>query len=274
MKMNEILSSAFLAAMLMLPACRTPSNSPARPSSVLSAPYYRVFRGVVRGDISREEYLLKLSTSFIPALPPLYAGKGGLAYIPALPPEVKPAAVADEFALVAFESEEAYRAARATPEGQRYGDLHWTVFDRERTRTGGAVSLGSELVAETPYDVLGKPVDWQTGYASFYIGLRKKGVAPEEFLKKMGEHVRVVAQALAPLGLDGYVMVAGADYEAAYLHWPSQKAAEAAFASDASRPVMETGAAILDNLLFVPVEPFTGTIKEGQALNVELKRRS
>lgn len=272
MKMNDILSAAFLAATMMLPACRTPSAPAARSASVVPVPYYRVFRGVARADISREEFLMKLNTSFIPALPPLYGGKGGLAYIPALPPETKPTAVADEFALVAFESEEAYRAARATPEGQRYGDLHWTVFDRERTRTGGAVSLGSELVAETPYDVLGKPVDWQTGYSSFYIGLRKKGVTPKEFLKGMGEHVRVVAQSLAPLGLDGYVMVAGDDYEAAYLHWPSQKAAEAAFASEAARPVIETGTAILDNLLFVPVEPFTGTIKPGQAVNVRIEK--
>lgn len=228
----------------------------------------------MRQDLSREQYVLRLSTSFVPALPTAYADKGASAYIVALPPGSKPAGIADEFALVAWESEAAYKAARETPQGRWHADLHWTVFDRERSRGGTAVPLAGALLAETPYDILQKPVDWQTGYASFYVGLRKTGVSPEEFLKKMREHVQVVAEALVPLGLDGYVMVAGADYEAAYLHWPSREAADAAFASEASRPVIATGRLILDNLMFTPAEPFTGTIVTGQAVNVRFERRS
>lgn len=272
--MNDILSTVFASAMLLLPACRT-VQTPA-PAAAMSAraPYYRFFLGAMRQDLSREQYLLQLSTSFVPALSTAYADKGASAHIVALPPDSKPAWVADEFALIAWESEDAYKAALKTPQGRRHVALRWTVFDFERSRSGPAVLLAGALLAETPYDILQKPVDWQTGYASFYVGLRKAGVSPEEFLKKMREHVQVVGETLAPLGLDGYVMVAGADYEAAYLHWPSRQAAEAAFASEASRPATETGRAILDDLMFTPVEPFAGTIKPGQAVNVRFKRRS
>lgn len=270
--MNDILAGAFVTATLFLPACRT---APApRLGAAASAPYYRFFRGAKRPDLSPQQLREGLSSVFIPALPEAYADKGALAYLPALPPESKPAEIADEFALVAFQSEAAYRAARQTPEGRRYNDLHWTVFDRERTRTGGAVPLAEALAAETPYDVLGKPVDWQSGYSTFYIGLRKAGVTPEDFLKKMREHVAVIRDALAPQGLDGYVMIAGEGYEAAYLHWPSREAADKAFASAGGRAAVATAAPILDNLMFAPTEPFAGTIQPGQALNVRFERRA
>ncbi len=270
--MNDILSAAFVAVTLLLPACR---SVPSRPSSVVAepAPYYRFFRGAMRADISQEEYLSRMSSTFVPALPAAYADQGASAYLPAVPPASKPAGIADEFALIAWDSEKAYTAARETPEGRSHAELHWTLFDRERSRSGAAIPLATELAAETPYDVLGTPVDWQKGYATFYIGLRKQSLSPVEFLKGLHAHVLEIRQALVPQGLDGYVFVAGADYEAAYLHWPSREASEKAFASNAGKAAAAGGSAILDHLVFVPAEPFAGKIAPGQAVNVRFKRK-
>ncbi|MDO8757441.1 MAG: hypothetical protein Q7J64_05480 [Elusimicrobiota bacterium] len=270
--MNDILSAAFLAATLLLPACRSVASRPSFRAAE-PAPYYRFFRGVMRADLSQEEYLARMSSTFIPALPAAYADKGASAYIPAVPPASKTAGIADEFALIAWDSEQVYKAARETPQGRGHAELHWTVFDRERSRSGTTVPLAAELAAETPYDVLGTPVDWQKGYATFYIGLRKPGLSSAEFLKGLHAHVLEIREALVPQGLDGYVFVAGADYEAAYLHWPSREAAEAAFASDAGKAAAAGGSAILDHLLFAPAEPFTGKIASGQAVNVLFERK-
>lgn len=266
--MNELLSAAFVSATLLVSACRTavPSPSPA------GAPYYRVFRGMKRADLSGAEYLARLSSTFVPALPKAYAGKGAAAYLPAVPPASKPAGLADEFALVVWDSEAAYQAARETPEGRAHADLHWTVFDRERSRGSTAIPLAQELAPETAYDVLGKPVDWQRGYATFYVGLRKGGLSGAEFLTRLRAHVAEIRDALAPQGLDGYVFVAGADYEAAYLHWPSREAADAAFASTAGKAAAEGGSRILEHLVFVAAEPFAGTLAAGQAVNVPIDR--
>lgn len=270
--MNKLLATIFASALLLLSACRTASYRPVPLAS--TAPYYRFFRGVARVDLTREEYLARMSSTFVPALPAAYADKGATAYLPVVPPASKPAGLADEFALIAWESEEVYKAARETPEGRAHAELHWTVFDRERSRSGTAVSLGSELASETPYDVLGTAVDWQKGYATFFIGTRKPGLSSEDFLKKLHAHVTEVRRALSPQGLDGYVFVAGTDYEAAYLHWPSREASETAFTSDGGKAAVAEAQKILDPLVFVPAEPFSGTISSGQALNVRFERRA
>ena len=91
--------------------------------------------------------------------------------------------VADEVALVAYESLEVYNTAKATPEGKIYSDLHWTAFDKERTKLGGSIkwSPGDSLVVDQAYDAIGRNIDWQAGHSTLWIGVRKKGTG-EEFV--------------------------------------------------------------------------------------------
>lgn len=266
--MTDLLSAAFLSASLLASAARPVAAEPAS-----SAPYYRVFRGAKRADLSQADYELRLSSSFIPALPATYADKGVLAYLPALPPADKPAAVPDEFALVAWESEKAYQTATRTPEGRRHGDLHWTVFERKASRGTSAVPFRDALAADTAYDVFGKPVDWQTGYSTFYVGLRDPKLSPAQFLEALRKHVIAMRAVLAPRGADGYVFLGTGDYETAYLHWPSRAAADAAFAAPEVQAAVATGRGVLVDLRYVPTEPFAGQAKAGQALNVRFERR-
>ena len=264
--MNDALCAAFAAAALLLPAARPADAGPEAKAS--AAPYYRVFRGARRADLAPEDYVLRLSSSFIPALPATYADKGALAYLAALPPASKPAGLPDEFALVAWKSESAFKAAIQTPAGRRHGDMHWDVFDRALSRGVAAAPFKNDLVAETAYDVLVRPVDWQKGYSTVYVGLRDPKRTPAEFLEGLRKHVVAMRDALAPRGADGYIFVGTDDYELAFLHWPSRKAADAAFASDPVKAAAATAEGVLVNLQFSPTEPFAGSIKPGQAVNV------
>ena len=266
----KITRLAGLLGMALLVGCATTSKAL---RAAETGPYYRVFRGVQRQDIPIAEFRRKLVSEFIPALPALQEKLGARVYIPALTPDNKPAGLADEFAMVEYDSESAYRAARETPVGKQYGDRHWTVFDSTRTKTGGAVAFAGTVEAETPYDVLGKKTDWQSGYVTFYVGLRKAGVSEVDFLKGMAKHVADVKAVLEPQGLDAYVMVANGQYEAAWQRWPSQEAAQKAFASPAFQALIPEGSSLLENLQFSEAARFVGTLAPGQAVNVPIGTR-
>ncbi|MBI5631464.1 MAG: hypothetical protein HY921_11335 [Elusimicrobia bacterium] len=247
----------------------------ARLAGAAEAPYYRVFRGVKRPDVTQEYFARQLTTVFIPALPAAHAKNGAAAYLPALPPEGHPASIVDEYALVAYESEPVYQAARRTPEGQAYSDLHWTIFDREKSRSDGAVPLHGTLAEETPYDVTGRPVDWQSGHSTFFIGTRHPNLEPAAFSEKLLRHVQDVEQAFRVYGLDGYVIIVTKDkYEAAFQHWPNPEAAGAAFASAPGQAIIAGAREILVPVQWSVVEPFNGEIRPGQAVNVLFERRS
>lgn len=240
---------------------------------VESVPYYRVFRGVIRADVSQSNFMQQLNTVFIPALPLTHAKNGAVAYLPAVPPLNKPASIIDEYALVGYESRAVYEAARQTPEGRQYGDLHWTIFDREKSKSGGAVILGDQIIAETPYDVIEKPVDWQSGYSTFFIGTRHPQLNPETFIQRLYKHVVDVRRAFSTYGLDGYVIVANGDYEAAFQHWPNKDAAAAAFGSDAGKAIIAEASGILTLLQFSEAAAFNGQLQPGEVTNVRFQRR-
>lgn len=244
-----------LAVALMAPACAA------------RADYVRLFRGVKRAELGQGEFLERLA-AFIPKLPRTHARNGLKAYLPAVPPDGKPGVIPDEVALVAYESEAAYRAAQATPEGAAYADAHWVLFDKERSGRGAVSPLGDEIVAGVPYDVLGKTVDWRFGYSTFFIGLRQDGVPAESFLKKLHEHVLEARDAFGSRGLDGYVVVATRDYEIAYLHWPSKAAAEAAWRTEKGQAAVAGARALLKPLQFSDTEPYDGAPRPGRAFNV------
>lgn len=234
-----------------------------------TVPYYRFWRGVPL--LPQDEFLRKIP-DFIRATRTWLISHQGVAYLPAIPLEGAPGGIG-EVALVAYASREDYERERATPEGQAYQDLHWTLFDRARSKSGAPVALEGVIAPETPYDVLGLPVDWQSGCSSFFFGLRGDGVAPADFLAKLHQHV-MDAKALAKHGMDGYLIVATDQYEIAYQHWPRCDA-EAAFQTEDGKRVSQ-GA----QTLFKPspmqwigqVPPFNGALQPGQAANVLFPR--
>ena len=70
---------------------------------------------------------------------------------------------------------------------------------------------------------------------TFFIGLRKVSVTPEEFLARLSRHVKLVAESFRGRGLKGYVAIAHEGYEAAYMLWESRAAMSAAWVPAAAR---------------------------------------
>lgn len=236
--------------------------------------YYRFFRGFRRADVSQEEFLKRLGDVFIPAAPATHAKNGLVAYLPAVMSGDVAKQVADEIAIVAYESEQVYAQAKATPEGKAYADLHWTLFDQAKSKPAGSIPWkpGDKIAVDQAYDVLGSAPDWQTGHTTFWIGLRKKGSA-QEFLNFLAQHVADIKTSLKPRGLRGYVFMATGDYEIAYQNWTSKANMEAAYADTSVKKTTAEAGEWMSPGHFGEATLFSGKAENGQIYNVTFKRR-
>lgn len=238
------------------------------------APYYRVFRGRRRADVPAGEFNRAIPEKFVPALPRALAGKGLIAYVPALPATQAATGTPDEFAIVAYESEAVYRRLGTLPEGKAYQALHWDYFDRGLTKTGGAVPFLGTLEAETPVDVLNRPVDWQSGQCAVFIGERLPAIPRWRFLRQLSTHLGFVKKSFAGRGLDGYLVAANEDRELAWLHWTSAEAMRAAMATPEGARVLADAGRLMRTAMWAEAGPFQGTLVPGQAVNVRFSTRT
>lgn len=229
-----------------------------------TAQYFRFWQGFKKAELSQEEFLIGLNP-FMKLTVDTYAGKGLINYVVAVPPTTKPEFVPDEFALVAFDSEESYRKVRATPEGKAYGEAHWQVFDKNTSKSAEMRVLTEdvkELELNVAYNVLGKGIPLNNTYVTFFIGTRKEGVNDETFHSRMIDHLRLVGRSFESKGLRGYLALAQKDYEVAYLVWDSKEDADKAFATDEGKAVYADAEAILTPLMFTEAQIFSGEVAQ------------
>lgn len=232
-------------------------NSPAQATE---ATYYRFWQGFKKADLTHAQFLNGLP-DFVTKAPSLYANYGLSNYIVLMPPSQKPSFIPDEFALLAFDSEQSYRAARATPEGKQYGDDHWTLFDKNISKSADMLSFTGGITSLQPnaaYNIIGKPVDLAKGVTFAFVGLRKPEISKPNFLRAMASHVRLVAKTLGPKGLKGYLILATEEYEIAYMVWESQAHADAAFASPEGALVQADANKSLNLLIWKKAASYTG----------------
>lgn len=134
-----------------------------------AAPFYRFWRGWKLDNIQRPQFEACLNNGFLSTTVRVGAGRGLIGYLPVLLPDTQSAHnVPDEIALVIYTNEKDYNFIRSTPEGKAYGDLHWTLFDKNK----GSKSLQPEvyngkLESEHAYDILQSNVDWRKGHGIF-----------------------------------------------------------------------------------------------------------
>ncbi|MBC7543364.1 MAG: hypothetical protein H7338_11600 [Candidatus Sericytochromatia bacterium] len=284
--MRTTLLTTTLVAMILAgcaqPAAVLPAMAGPQAASAVSAPlktgipFFRVFRGVKRADVSATAFLQDLGKRFIPSAPLTHAKNGLVAYLPAVPAAKKASFLPDEYAVIAYESADVYAKAKATPEGQAYSDLHWELFDKAASKSATAVTLeaGAQVQADVAYDLVQRPTDWQKGHTTFFVGVRKAGVAAGAFLPGMTSHVALAKREFTPMGLDGYIIVATPEYEVAYMHWTDARSADAAMASATGKRVGEDAQRLMSMEQWTPTVPFAGTVKPGQAFNFRFERRS
>lgn len=231
-------------------------NNAASATAVPSAGFYRAWQGNKLDSMAPQD--------FLNALPEFMNGihvYGDVLnqYLVAVPPADRPAYVPDEFALVALTDEESYRRVRATPEGKAYGDSHWTLFEKAKsTSLPLDNAIPSSLVSGRAYDVIASPIDWRVGYSTFFLGLRKSGMSKGDFLHRLSQHVQLASMKFQPQGLRGYITMANADYEAAFMNWESEAAMTKAFASPGGQEVSRDGEDLFKFLQWGGARPFDG----------------
>jgi hypothetical protein len=230
-------------------------------------PLIRFFRGFRKAELTPSQYITDLQNRFIPAAPATHAKNGLVAYFPAVPSAQKPASIPDELAVIMYENDAVYQAAKSTPEGKWYSDLHREVFDKERSKSGSAVPFPGVMQFDQPYDVLGRATDWQAGVSTLFVGARKSDVTADTFLAGVSKRVADSKVHFEKAGLEGYLVVAGPDYFVEYQNW-SGSAAQRQAKPAATPDVLMTP--VLDQQATV----FNGKIAWGQAVNAKFPRRS
>lgn len=219
-----------------------------------SAGYYRVWQGFKRTDMDVATFNQKLP-AFMTATRDIYKGVLNN-YLVALPPEQKPSFVPDEFALVAIRSEQDYKEIRATSAGQAYSEAHWTVFNKENSKSAPYSSVIPKVLEHNQaYDLIGQAIDWREGHTTFFIGLKKEAYSSEQFLTWLASHTQEVAS-LKSQGLNGYIVIANDKYEVAFMNWSSKAARDLAFSTDVGQKVRAESAQYMDRLMFKEATPF------------------
>ncbi len=233
-------------------------------SQAETANFFRVFQGFRNTEMSKETFAQELP-KFMQRTVDLYEPVNLLSnYIVVIPPADKPSFIPDEFALVALTNEEGYRTVRATPEGMAYSEDHWTYFNKVTSKSA-PYELDTEqaLVHNQAYDLSPAPLDWSKGHTVFFLGTRKAGQSPEQFLAKLRSHITLAKNNLTPLGLKGYIVIANDNYEAAYINFESKEAMDAAFAQAAGEEVGADAALFMDILMWQTTQQLTLPLSTG-----------
>lgn len=267
--MKHCLLLSVVFGLLSFPAFALPGST----SSEM--PFCRFWRGFRKEGASSEEFRKRLANEFMPATVQT-PGKFGLcAYLVVVPPADHPAHIPDEIALVMYASEAGYRKMNADPEGKRYQESHWDVF--QRGTSGSLVPQAFPgIVSELPqkglaFDLIGKSADWQAGYTLFTLEFRRPELGPVDFPGKLARHLGSVRAAFSSRGLQGCLVLMTDAYVMSFMNWESRAAMDAAFASSDGKAVARNAVKILEPYMRIPARPFDGTLEFGDFVGVPIK---
>lgn len=239
-----------------------------------AAPMLRFWLGYAQEGVSAGALIDQLNARLIPQTTAVGAGRGLTAYLPLVYGAGKPAVLPDEIALIAYENERSYNAIRVTPEGKKYGPLHFEpgLFARQ-TPSG----LRSASVVATAYDGTLNPagvqavhlgpaaLDWQRGYTV----TRTLFLAPGATRDGVNEYVSALSANLG--GLRGALVLIHESYVITMLNFESQGSATHALASGLAALDRERGLMALPQAITHRAVPATGEadIGAGDALSVQ-----
>jgi hypothetical protein len=272
----------FLLAFLSTGFCAEENNG---------TPYYRFWRGFKKDGMAWEEFHKALVTDFMPATVNTLGREGLVSYLVVLPIGSGSGNIPEEVALVGYVSEEIYKTASNTPHGKAYQQKHGDIFktrgnsQAEPNEIPGQSRFSRSLVPidfesvspehfrkEAAYDVLFKPVDWQTGYSVFFMGLRNPSLRPDFFWDAMYKHVKAVKTAYSPMGLQGYVVLIDPNYEMAFMNWTSKATMEKAMQSPQGKSLENDVSNILTPLIRKEFRDFDGNVQPGECVNYKFVR--
>ncbi len=271
MKLHRIVPLILMSSFFV--QCGSASESNISEYRKASAPLYRFWRGFEKPGV--ENFHQILGDRFIPAAPETHAKNGLEAYLVVTPKEDHSDVIPDEYALVVYESQEAYQKAKATPEGVAYADMHWEIFEKETSASLVPINYSAlshkRIELNKAYDILALPVDWQRGYSTFYVGIKRPHISPGQFSDRLTNHVADVISAFSSQGLNAYVMMASDRYEIAYQNWTSKDAFEKAMRKNGG-PIATDASEFMDLDMFLGARDFDNSIGHHDFVNVKFVR--
>ena len=181
----------------------------------------RVFRGRKKAGSRQEEFVQRLEQMFIPITVQMQRLYGLTAYLPALLPESSSSMLPEEVALVFYRTQESYHEAKRCIGGRAYSELHELAFDVPASRSGFPQLFGSDrIMADQPYYLFERSVDWQTGGSRLFVGTRRTDAKSDAFLAGVAKVARQVQA--QPQSLDAAIFSATGDWLVWWDHSPVQ----------------------------------------------------
>jgi hypothetical protein len=181
----------------------------------------RVFRGRKIATTRRHGFVERLEQVFMPLTVQMQRLYGLTAYLPAVPPASDDPRLPDEVALVFYRIQGCYDDAKRSIGGRAYSELHELAFDMPASRSGFPQLLVTDsIVADRPYHLFERSVDWQGGGTRLYLGTRKENIQTDAFLAGVATAARQVQGDRR--SLDAAIFVATDDAIVWWDHAPAQ----------------------------------------------------
>jgi quinol monooxygenase YgiN len=257
------------------------------------APYYRFWRGFKKNNLAWQEFHQALVTDFMPATVKTHGGEGLMSYLVVLPVGSESWNLPDEIALVAYASQDVYKTITSTPHGKAYQEKHGEIFANKWNSPAATIEipgqsrLSHSLVPidftgvspegfrkEAAYDLLAQPVDWQSGYSVFSLGIRSRSLRPDFFWDALYKQLTSEKEAFSPMGLRGYVVISAPNYVIAFQNWESQDAMTKATQGPTGKVLQQKAASIMPTIFQKEFRDFDGNVQPGECVNVKFARPS
>ena len=185
-----------------------PLVSVGNPPRPVPANAVRVFRGRKLAGTPRKPFVERLGEIFMPITVQMQRLYGLTAYLPAIPPESD--AGPDEVALVFYRTQGCYTEAKRCVGGRSYSALHEVAFDMSASGSGFPQLVAADpVLADQPYHLFERSVDWQFGDTRVFFGVRKAGIQPDSFLAGVTASARRVQSSPGPLDAAIFVATQG-----------------------------------------------------------------
>lgn len=183
--------------------------------------YHRFWIGWKRPELELKEFDGAIDKAFVDATVQTGLGRGLHSYQPVLIAENSNAALPHEVALVTYTEEKARQAIMESQLGREYGPLHGEYFLMERGNPNNSYStvpetfLGIVNIGKA-YDISRLDTNWQTEESYFLLIERKASQNDEDYLERVSERLKNIADNRESFGISGYLVLVHKDFTAEY----------------------------------------------------------
>jgi len=181
----------------------------------------RVFHGFRNKTLSQDRYLDSLGRTFMPGTPYMLAPLGLAAYLPGVIVGEDNTNVPNEFAIIAYASQDAWQhIMNQTLRGRVYNQTHGGVYDMSRSGASFPVSVEHlPPIATDPYYLFDSATDWQLGNTRVFVGVpTSPSVTPVTFRQAIRTFVQESIPHQSSSGVDQCVVMPGDNYAVIWTH--------------------------------------------------------